>query len=330
MDVTAKLIEDDHQWDWYFNALDQKARAEKPARQMNEAYPGFYRNYKGAPLAIWNAGGQQYFSIGRALDGSGPQRDLGAEEAASVRNDFQNWDPVPEELYRGFILNGRWADQSTAVADDIQAAKGPDADTFEGISRRVEALRAEADAAKPAASKEEADAADHLIRRIGVVQKLAKDKKEIEYRPHKVKCNEVSAKWNTIIIDDSYIKAFKNRVILPWQRAEHERLTKENVERAREAAAATAVAENKPMPNDFPVEPVRVLSGNKGGGGRRSSLRPVTRARITDVDAFIAEVKGFDEFRTALQSIADSMAKVPAEKRAKISGVEFYEDMETV
>lgn len=247
---------------------------------------------------------------------------------------------------------------SSALTDNPRAVIGgnapPEPTPFEAAEKAVGDVYDEAklwlDGAK-VCDQETADGLGNLLKLIRDAEALVKEKKEIEYRPHKEACDAVVARYKPLLKKaDDAAKSCK-AALQPWLdeqdrklRAEQERLRQEAEAKARAAQEALRAAEATNLVEREAAEALvdeakaaekvankaakqAALAG--GAYGKSVGLRTEWVALLVDPVEFgrFAWANYRDEYEEFLKSLADRLVRNGARS---LPGVAITEERKVV
>lgn len=306
---------------------------------------GYYRYKKkdgeSIPLAVWEDKGKKYYRFGTArIEPMGDAQ----QEAAWAYNVFQYvcGYPISKAEYEHWMQHKAWPDPhgvQAAVEASKPAPKSEPAKpatmpapaapiakaeighnsgdtepmlTPEDAAGRVKVVIEAARKFTAITTQEEADASVALTNRLRELATEA-DKRRAELKkPHWEAGKAIDEAWNPVVIAPANHEASRlTSLRSKWAqvektkremaaRAEQARLDKEASER-RAAAPIDAEPEARKVVEAAPV----VMQAP--GGGRKRTARTIRGARITDYDALVEAVKGYQSVRTFLQEVADKV-----------------------
>lgn len=294
----------------------------------NDPQPGFYRmkNRHGdmVPVAIWINGAGE--TVARVSD---RMHDFPSEVwTFCCRN------PIEEQVYRGVIAGGSWPDsppENPGIGHNM-----PD-DPFEALKAELEG---EVEIArdllkKPVENSDDADKVANFANRVSAINKKADELFTVEKRPHLEAGRAVDEKWRpvreTAKVLASQLKAHVEKFLKEERERERERqrIAAEDAAAKRRAAeeAAKKAADVSPNPDD-PEMIARQQEAERlkeealkaereaaerrvqaGRTGSKVSLRTVKSARIVDYDKLVEALKGRDEMKELVQSLANRSAR---------------------
>lgn len=157
-------------------------------------------------------------------------------------------------------------------------------------------------------TQEGADAVANLRDRLKTLETAADEARKKEREPLSSALTAIQAKYAPVLDRCKALNEKCRYVLTVW-------LKKATQEKAKEIAQAVAEGQEAHI-----VAEMRPKAG--GGTGKRASLRTVTTAKITDYDALIEAIKGYDEVRALAQKIANRVVKA----KGTLPGVEKQEE----
>jgi hypothetical protein len=318
---------------WYKGAVDAQENGKLSSYLkdhplvLNQVEPGFYRskNREGrmTSVAFWHdtATGELRCHInGKPAPTEDPER-LWQIFSYACKG------PIKYTNYKNFIDTGKWLDESEVAAADraAQAMSNdpsvPAPDSFEGLTKRLDALTEAATPvikAGPASTKEEADRAADLKNQIVTVGKALEKAFEAEKAPIRVQVSQCQAKWTPHVNKAEEFKdALNIRVLTPYLAVQKAKLEQEQM-----AAAQLQREENAARPDTSRRGEAKGDTAKVGNFGRVTHLRENWFVDITDRAAFLAHVKDYPGITDALVKIANSFKTT----RPEIPGLSYRKE----
>ncbi len=324
-------------YSFWINALKDPSKigTDLPVHE-NDPQPGFYRmrNRDGGdmvPVAIWkNGSGEIVAKVGNRM----------------IDNPTDVWSfccrfPVLEGVYRGFVNGGSWPDTPPENEAIAKAGHNLPEDPFEAIKLELqgEIEIAEDLLKKPVKDQDAADMVANFASRVAAIKKKADELHSVEKRPILDAAKETDDKWRWVR-DKSKVVAEQLKRHLDSFLAEQRRLEAERQRKAREDAEAKRRAAEEALkkardvsanPNDPEDEAKRLEAERLADEARRAeaeakakavkagrtgstvSMRTFKSAEITDYDKLLEALKGRDEMKELVQSLANRAAKADIE-----------------
>ena len=253
--------------------------------------------------------------------------------------------PITEEAYHRAVGGGGWADEPPAPPSQVSGSNLP-SDPFEALQIEFAAERetAEEYLRSPVETKEQADRAAVLSKRIAAISSKATNLHKVEKQPHLDAGRAVDSKWRGLKEDpDALVKRIKAH-LTPYLR-EQDRLEKERQEAARkeaerlqrEAEDARLAAERAAVShiaggmvdagaikahNDSLDEAARLeqeaadkakeaeaRNAAAGRTGAKVALRTFVYGEITDFETLLLALKDRPEIIDLVQTLANRAAK---------------------
>jgi hypothetical protein len=312
----------------------RRIKGEELAGDLNEPQAGFYRNRSDAVAYWFDKEGQlrcRVNDVTLAVDAHGV---LETWPFASKR-------PVTHEAYKAKLATGNWPSESKAVSEDIVIARtDPNANTFEGLQRRIGLLKAAAEAmvqAGGAKTEDVSDAAADIADRLSKLCAAADNARKVEKQPHLDACRDVDDKWRAVIAAAEFYKRVKAVVCEPFlkaQKAEQDKAIAEARRKAEEARLAAEeaalkaaqVAHGSNAPNELVEQAaadakalaeaaaanaahVAAQTVTAGTRGRSIGLRKNTVVIIEDREKVLAFFHDREEITALLQTMAEKAIK---------------------
>ncbi len=214
--------------------------------------------------------------------------------------------PITHAVYKAWIEHGKFP--SEIEAEKVAQADGlndiGDIDQHEMIKDRIEDLTREAEriAAKGAAkTKEEADTAANLARRLKKLEDRADVLRKEEKQPHLDAGRGVDLKWSGLVAGAAYAKnQLMRMVVTPY-------LDAATAARDAELAKARAEAAAKSEPWVPADPPRRITVGD--ASARKVGLREERTAVIDDYTKCLAYFADNHKIRQLIQQLANASAK---------------------
>lgn len=322
-------------WRWWQEALAHPELIGGVALRIHEAEPqqGYYRvRMKGGewePVAIFFVEGTETLAAYR-----------NGKEVKDI-NSLWTWccrNPIGYDAYEAAVAGGGFVDEPKAA---------PGIGDNSGIADPVEALRIEflgekemADQflKKPVTTQADADKAAIWAKKLSDIAKRADEFHSIEKRPHLDAGKAVDDKWRSLKDDPKALSTSLKRHIDDFAR-EQRRAEELRVQKAREAeellrrqaaeAAAKANASDQQSDDerqksadaakrlqaeaDAAAKETEARNFQAGRTGAKVSMRTFIDAVITDYDALVGALKGRDEVKELIQSLANRAAKAGVE-----------------
>jgi hypothetical protein len=270
-------------YDYWTKALaDPKALRNREFRITSDAQPGFYRDYGGRPVAIW-----QDDEVGIVITVNGEEIDEKQHETtwlACAKN------PVSEEWFRAVEDGGVWPDLDALVSGIGDNRRGSD---VEGL---IDELAEKAIAYGPINDDEEASRAISLRAAILEQHKRADKEREQAKAPYLKQAREVDEIWMPMVKKAKSAADRLRALVEGWETTKRRK--------AREAEAARLEAERLAQPmilEDGPVPTDQIRSGY----GRAVSVRTkMVVTGIKDLDEAIKWYRGDSRLADALKRMA--------------------------
>lgn len=316
-------------YDFWKAALEDPSKigSKKLPVHENDPQAGFYRMKREGsedllPVAIWDASGEMVAKVGE-------ERTI---EAVLIWT-YVCRSPVTEADYRAVRAGGTWPDSAPkrGIGDNLPE------DPFEllTIEFQGELEIAKELLSKPVKDQDQADKVANFAKRVSSLAKKADEHFNVEKRPLLEAAKACDNKWrdlreglkNTATDLKRHLDAF----LAEQRRIEQERQRKaaEDAAAARRAAEEAArKAENEHANPDDPEqiaakeEADRLAAEAKakekeasektvtaGRTGSKVSMRTFKSAQITDYDKLVEALKGRDEMKELVQSLANRAAK---------------------
>lgn len=286
---------------YWTNALAMGAVAlanDREHRVTTDPMPGFYRDRRNRPVAIW-------------YDDDGFNLTVGGEPIHESLTE-QTWlsvcrRPVSEQAYRDYLATGRWADVDPVVSETIGHNIGNAADPEALAALLTQLQDASTDYVK-VSSDEESKRAHGIRARINELKLRCSNLHKVEKEPHLKAGQAVDRKWNPIIKDADQAASRLGRAMASWEdeKAMALRRRAREEEEARAAAAAAAKAGQPAPPPPPPVEPLPEPTDTiRSGYGRAASVRTkMFVTAITDVDALFNRYRDHEDVLACLTKLA--------------------------
>lgn len=310
------------QYQWWRDALAGK----KPDLDVNTPQPGFYklRDGKGGPwepVAIWHD----------------EQSELLCRVGAGTRNPHDIWqwcagNPVKQADAKHAFQNGTWpGDVPDIPAVGHNAPPEAVEDQIDDVAAQAASWLSDHGIVDETSSNMAANYRQQLLD----LRKKADKNRVDEKRPFDEAAKAVQAKWKPVLeIADNAANALRD-ALTKWMRAEEARLRTEAAEKARqerqeqEAALARKEAENRGDPEPvieeppLPIEPPPTPKVQAGGQrGRKTGLRTVKRAVVTDYEKALAHFAQHDKVTALIEQLAQHAAR----DGHPVPGVEVIEE----
>jgi hypothetical protein len=244
-----------------------------------EPQAGFYRNGPSAVAYWFDKDGK----IRCRVDNQNV-----AEQDAMERWPFASKKPVSHEAYTARIEACQWPSESKAVSEDIEIARtDPNANTFEGLQKRIAKLRAAADAlihAGAATTQESSDAAADLTDRLSKLWTQSDNLRKVEKQPHLDAEREVDNKWRAVLAAALIYKNIKAVVTEPFLKALQR-------EKDRAAAVARAAVEAARLAAEEAERKLAEVPTNAGNNELIQEAAQTAQEAVVAAEARVAQVE---------------------------------------
>lgn len=308
----------------------EKRRADRPTDP--HLVLGFWRVERAKtkadePVAIWADKGEDGFLKDAVIFQFGDEQPINSVEhknriegwlrsfwlsAVAVTQD--EWSKALNPKHRFWSDGKPSKDMSDEEKHGIEIPEGENAPPKdEALADQIKALAETIDAKPEPTTQDEANALTGLLDRMNVLLKAAETEFEAEYRPHKARADEISAKWKAIGTPGrtAHDKAKERRAA--FLRKEQARLDREaREENARRLAAAEA-------------ERKRIAEETAARLKAETDARAAELAAEGDVDAPVEEIPSDDDIKAeAERQAAEAVAPVETvEARRATAGTAF-------
>ena len=271
---------------------------DEPELERGRAYPGFYRDREGLPIAIWkDEEGLRYKA------GNMTPRFI-TNEAEFCENAF-GWfcrRAVSEENYHRRLQTGRWDDDapeqmppSNLPEDPLESLKAQVESNLEDLKRDLKG---------GITDKESALKFGNWRIRFTEIQKAAEAMRVAEKKPILEEANRIQKRYIPILDLAEEGRRLIADAMKPYLIEQQRQL--EEIERNKPAY-------EEPVPVRASVPTV----------GKRISLATMWKAEITDYDVALQAFKEHPEIKATVQRLADAAARSKA--RVPVPGVTFTE-----
>lgn len=311
------------QWQWWRSAV-AAVEAGRPVPACTE-FPesGYYRMRRGdemVPVAIW-----------RDSDGS-THCIVGADQMPEDESKVWSWcskRPVRQQAAKAAFAGQRWPDEAPPIGDNSAGAL--DLTTAEKIEHLADHATKWL-ARTPIAGKLTADQAAEMRLRLNALVKEGDAERTAEKEPHRKAAEAVDAKWRGPLDAGCAAADALRRAVSAWMAAEEAKRRAE-AEAARNAAAeaaaklqAEAAAKGAPAPVELPLAPPPPPKVQAGGySGRKTGLRSVWRAEITDYRKALDHYAEHPDIAAVLRKLADAAARA-GKATTSVPGIKAIEE----
>ncbi len=279
------------QWQWWRAALKSVEAGHPVPPMTEEPQSGFYRMRRGdrlEPVAIWRTE-------------SGVVRCFGGQDR-EVLDPFATWrhaakHPVAETAATAACAGQRGPDEVPPIGDNSAGAvELTTAEKIEHLADHATKWLART----PIAGKLTVDQAAEMRLRLNALVKEGDAERTAEKEPHRKAAEAVDAKWRGPLDAGKKAADALRGAISAWMAAEE----------AKRRAEAEAAATDAPTPVEFPLAPPPPPKVQAGGySGRKTGLRSVWRAEITDYRKALDHYAEHPDIAAVLQKLADAAAR---------------------